>query len=106
MIAGTTPTLTLRLSDNTVDLGQAAAVYFTLTQGPVEVTKDNGWMDIDGNVVQVWLSQKDTLRLQPGYAEIQLNWTYTQEIDHDRKRNATKPKKIEITRQLLKRVIR
>lgn len=106
MIPGTTPTLTLRVNNNTLDLALASSVYFTMTQGATEITKTNDWMEIETNVVRVWMSQKDTLRLRPGKADIQLNWTYPQEIDHDRKRNATKPKTIDVTRQLLTRVIR
>lgn len=105
MIPGTTPTLTLRVRDDTLNLGIAESVYFTLSQGTNVITKDSHDMSIDGNVVQVWLSQRDTLRLRVGKADIQLNWTYNESIGSTHKRNATKTKEIDITKQLLMRVV-
>lgn len=105
MIPGTTPTLTLRVRDDSLDLGLAETVYFTLSQGATVITKDSRDMVIDGNVVQVWLSQKDTLRLRVGKADIQLNWTYNQNVGNTHKRNATRIKGIDITKQLLMRVV-
>lgn len=106
MIPGTTPTMTLTLRDESIDLSEAANVYFTISQAPTEITKSGNDVVVDGNVVQVWLDQRDTLRLRANApAEIQLNWTYDEMVGSDHRRNATLVKQIMITPQLLRRVV-
>ena len=103
MIPGTTPTLTLRLSDHTIDLTQADNIYFTLWQGAEKIRKTQDSMSIDGYSVEVLFDQQDTLRLREGVALIQLNWTYN--TNSGVKRDATRVKSIEITKQLEMRVL-
>lgn len=106
MIPGTTPTLTLTLSDSTIDLAQAKNVYFSMKQGALEITKSGEDLFVEGNVCQVWLSQKDTLRLRANApADIQLNWTYSDLVNGTYKRTASRTKAITITPQLLRRVV-
>lgn len=105
MIAGTTPTLTLRLVGKTVDLTQARNVYVTIRQGSSVITKTGEDLSVDGNVVSVWLNQRDTLNLrQNATAKVQVNWTYLDAYDGI-KRSASKSKEITIDEQLLTRVI-
>lgn len=106
MIPGTTPTLRMRLKDDNIDLGEADSVYVTLRQGGTEITKSDEYIEVDGNRVSVWLEQADTLNLRQGSkAKVQVNWTYSDALDGSVKRNATKPKEITISEQLLMRVI-
>ena len=75
MTQATTPTFILTLP-NSVDLSEAANVYFTLKQNNVEIEKKTSDLQIDGQTVSVFLSQIDTLQLTAGTAQMQLNWTY------------------------------
>ena len=75
MVQATTPTFVLNLPD-TVDLTQAANVYFALRQGCVLIEKTSDDLTIEPHTVYVALSQAETLRLATGMAKIQLNWTY------------------------------
>ena len=100
MVQGTTPTFTLTLP-NTIDLEEAAHVYFTMRQGSAIVTKDESDMDISATVAEVYLSQPDTVRFSRSTdAEIQLNWTYS-----DGSRACTNIEKISVAENLLKEVI-
>ena len=106
MIRATTPTLTLTIKDDSVDLTQAKAVYVTLEQGQsFSVTKTGSDLSVTEKTVECWLSQEETLSLKVGTKlEIQVNWTYT-DTDGTTKRNATVIKAIDVTRQLLDEVI-
>ena len=75
MVQATTPTFILTLPD-TVDLSQAANIYFSLRQKNVIIEKSNDDLTVDGQTVSVYLSQAETLQLVSGAAQIQLNWTY------------------------------
>lgn len=100
MVQGTTPIFTLTLPE-TIDLEEAAHVYFTMRQGSAIVTIDQSDMDIDGNIAIVYLSQSDTIRLNRSTdAEIQLNWTYS-----GGSRACTDIMKIPISENLLKEVL-
>ena len=103
MVRGTTPTLTLTIGAD-VDLSQAVNVYVTIRQGSVSITKTGDFLKVSGNVIECWLTQKDSLRLNPDItADLQVNWTYNS--TDGIKRAATEPAKISITRQLLDEVI-
>lgn len=75
MTQATTPTFVLTLPGS-VDLSFAENVYFTLRQNSVSITKNTSDLEINHNVVSVFLSQIDTVKLTSGTAQIQLNWTY------------------------------
>lgn len=75
MVQATTPRFVLELPD-TVDLTQAANVYFALKQMNVLIEKSTADLTVDTHTVCVALSQAETLRLATGRARIQLNWTY------------------------------
>ena len=78
MIRGTTPTFTLTLADDTVDLTQAVNVYATFKQGAVVITKTGADLEVSEHSVDVYLDQSETLKFAPGNLQIQLNWTYAQ----------------------------
>ena len=101
MVQATTPTFVLTLP-TTVNLSEAATVYFTLSQGSTIITKSGENLEIsqDGNEVSVFLSQYDTVNLAVGRASIQLNWTY-----NDGSRACSKIVSINIDGNLLKEVV-
>lgn len=101
MIRATTPTLKLTIRDTTIDLGDADEVYVAIKQGPtvIEITGDQ--LDIDGNVVECYMTQEQSLSLTAGMgAKVQINWTYG-----SGRRAATLVKEIHITEQLIGRVL-
>ena len=85
MIRGTTPTFTLSLQDQTVDLTQALNVYATFEQTrknscpPVfKITKTGDALEISEHSVDVYFTQEESLQFVPGTIQIQLNWTYSE----------------------------
>lgn len=106
MVRATTPTLTLTIKDQTVDLTHARNVYVTLEQGTFQQTKTGEDIEIEARKVYVWLSQTESLQLTEGKAlECQVNWTYLDTDGVTVKRAATNVAKIPVTRQLLAEVI-
>lgn len=99
MVQATTPTFVLTLPQ-TVDLSQAANVYFTVTQGANILTKTGADLTIDENVVSVFLSQEETLAFSVGSIELQLNWTY-----QNGERACTNVKTVSVDKNLLKKVV-
>lgn len=99
MVQATTPTIIINLPDDgTVDLTQAHTIVFSLSQGPTTIKKTI--TDATAHSVSVFLSQEDTLKLNRGKAQVQLNWTY------DGKRRAcTNIVDIVVTPNLLRAVI-
>lgn len=80
MYKGTTPSITLTLPD-TVDLGSASSVYVTFAnkRGAKIMQKTGDDLQIDENVVVVYLTQEETLSLPTGRTLIQVNWTYIED---------------------------
>lgn len=104
MIRATTPTLTLTISGDSVDLTAAANIYVTIAQGCNEITLTDDALTVTENTVSCFLTQEQALTLTNAPAKIQVNWTYT-DADGSTKRAATKVVIIQIGEQLLKRVI-
>ena len=75
MVQYTTPTFVLTLP-NTVDLTLVQNLYFTLTQGKLELQKTGDSLVVDGQNVSVYLTQEESGRFANGKASLQLNWTY------------------------------
>ena len=99
MVQATTPTFVLTLPD-TVDLSQAANIYFSLRQKNVIIEKSNDDLTVDGQTVSVYLSQAETLQLVSGAAQIQLNWTYA-----NGSRACSNIVSVQVTENLLKEVV-
>lgn len=99
MTQATTPTFVLTLPGS-VDLSFAENVYFTLRQNSVSITKNTSDLEINHNVVSVFLSQIDTVKLTSGTAQIQLNWTYP-----DKSRACSNIASVNINENLLKEVV-
>lgn len=105
VIRGVTPTLKLKVPES-IDLGEAKTVYATFKQGSKKITKSGQDLDINGNVVGVYLTQEETLAFGSLDVEVQLNWIYNDVgADGKPKRNATRIKKIPFDRQLLDEVL-
>ena len=74
---GTTPTFILTLPD-TVDLTEAQNVYVTFSQGSQNsLTKSGNDIAVSAHQVDVYMTQKDTLRFRNGTVLIQMNWTFS-----------------------------
>lgn len=97
---GTTPTITLTIDDETIDLTQATNVYVTFSRRGNTVTKTGADLTIDENTIEVTLSQAETLAFSDGPVEVQANWTYAGGA-----RCATEIASVDLSRQLLERVI-
>lgn len=99
MVQATTPTFTLKLP-NSVDLTEAASVYFNLTQAQTQIQKTGEDLTVSAHQVEVYLSQAETLSLAIGNAEIQLNWVYANGA-----RACSNIVMIPVTKNLLKAVV-
>lgn len=78
MYKGTTPTFTLTFPETT-DLGLASSVVCTFAKGEKEIaTKRDDDLNVDGNVIEVFFSQEETLRFPVGAISVQVNWTYNE----------------------------
>lgn len=75
---GTTPTYRLILQDTTIDLAEANDVYVTFADGKYNkiIEKTGSDLYIDGNTVEIFLTQEETLKLPAGELLVQINWTY------------------------------
>lgn len=106
MIRYTTPTLTLTISDEHIDLNLASDVHVTIRQGAVCVDKNADEIQIEenGRTVSCWITQEESSHFQKGNARIQVNWIYDS-ADGTQRRAATKEKQIQIDENLLQRVI-
>lgn len=71
---GTTPFITLNVQGAQLD----GRIYCTIAQDKQLVTKANEDMEIipgnEGTLIKCSLSQRDTLRFKPGFAQVQLRW--------------------------------
>lgn len=104
MIRGTTPTDTITIKNpGDLDLRNALEVFVTIRQGQVTLTKTGENIEVEKASVSYCLTQTESLRLQEGKAEAQINWTYMDDVG--KKRGATKWLPVNIDRQLLERVI-
>lgn len=104
MVKGTTPTYILTLPKD-IDLSDATNVYVTFKdiKNNLIMHKTGNDLEIDKNVINVFLTQSETLAFPEGHAYLQVNWTY--ETGGVPKRAATKEKVIEIYRNLYNEVI-
>jgi len=103
MYKGTTPTIILTLPDD-IDLGEASNVYVSFaTRGGKELIRMTGTdISIDENVISVFLSQEETLKL-PEWVTIQVNWTYAEGTTT--KRAATKKCTIRVENNIINEVL-
>ena len=97
---GTTPTFRLEFNDRDLDLTQMSNVYVTFSYGKGIITKDKEDLEINENVVNVFLSQEETLNFPVGDVEIQVNWVYDNGI-----RGASTVVPYKFSKQLLKKVV-
>lgn len=99
MIQYTTPTLHLIVEG--ADLTEHE-VYVTISQGGREVTITDGEVTLDGEDthIRVPLTQLQTGAMRHGKAKVQVNWT-----DQSGHRDATTIADVEVTDNLMKRVV-
>lgn len=97
---GTTPTITLTFTEQTLDLTQAAHVYVSFRGLGNSIEKSDTDLTIAQKSIGVYLTQDETLSLHEGDVLIQANWTYP-----DGSRAASEIVKYKITDNLIERVI-
>lgn len=105
MIRGTTPLIHLNIiNGGELNLASVEDLYVTLRQGSTIITKQNDLV-VDAQGVGFSFTQRESLKLKEGPAEVQINWTYTDPNDNIKRRAATRIQRIEISGQLLDEVI-
>lgn len=102
MYKGTTPTFTLTLPEE-VDLTTAQNVYVTFEKGKKELRKTDTDLVVTTNVIEVYLTQEETLSFPSGDVALQVNWTYIQ--DGVKKRAATEIVKVNMRTNIEDRVL-
>lgn len=100
MIRGTTPTFSLKIRDESVDLTEALNVYATFTQLSKVITKTGEDLVVSPQQVDVYLSQEETLQFTTGDVEVQLNYTYA-----GGQRAASRTALIRVDKNLIGRVL-
>lgn len=104
MIPGLTSALPIKLNDESIDLTQAANVYVTIEQGDRKITVDGAKVSVSGSTVTAYFTQEESLRLLDDVEAIgQINWIY--EENDVITRGGTQPFRVEIGKQLLRRVL-
>lgn len=104
IIEGTTPTLELTLSDETIDLSTFDHVYATLQKTSIKsrkVTKSDAELTLAANVCSLTLTQEETLLLGEGRCKVQMNWT----SDNGAYRDASESGVFTLGENLLKEVL-
>lgn len=96
----TTPTFTLKFTEEELDLTTANNVYATFEQDAINFTKTGTDLVIAEKQVDVYLSQEETLKFKVGVVDIQLNWTM-----NNGRRASSDVKQVAITKQLLRQVV-
>lgn len=96
---GTTPTYTLILPD-TVELPDSSKVFVTFSNKDYRkiLEKTGGDITVDGNEIEVTMSQEDTLKFPLEHVLVQVNWIVTE--GQNQIRCASKVKKIPTCRNL------
>ena len=96
----TTPTFSLKFTEQALDLTQAENVYVTFKKGGYILTKSGEALTVSEKQIDVYLSQEECGGFAVGAVEIQANWT-----DRAGNRCASEVATTEISEQLLKKVV-
>lgn len=101
---GTTPTYILTLPEGT-DLSEASAIFVTFATPDYKtvIQKTGTELSIDGNTIEVFLTQEETLSFPVGDILVQVNFTYQE--GSVTKRAATTIVKTSSVRNLINEVI-
>ena len=97
---GTTPTYILTFGEQSLDLTVAHSVYVTFRKGAKILTKTGDDITVSARRIEVYLNQKETLAFTQGDVKVQVNWTM-----ENGRRGASEVKTIELSEQLLEKVI-
>ena len=98
--AWTTPTFTLTFQEPALDLTTATNVYVTFNAGFVTITKTGEELTVSEKQIVVSLSQEECGKFGETAVNIQANWT-----DASGQRCASDVSNVDITKQLLKKVV-
>ena len=105
MVQYTTPELVFVISDENVNLNNAENVYVTLQKSNINLTVTGDDLTIeDGKTIKVRLTQQQSQKFDTGSVQVQINWTYYGD-NGTLQRSATGVKTIDITKNLLSKVV-
>ena len=94
---GLTPTISI-IVPNDVDLTEADNVYPSIKQNNTLIIPAT--FDVQAHQCDIYLSQEETLRLEQGRAEIQVNWVFA-----TGQRCATVPQELKVMRNHILEVL-
>lgn len=94
---GLTPTISI-IVPNDVDLTEAENVYPSIKQNNTLIIPAT--FDVSEHQCDIYLSQEETLRLEQGRAEIQVNWVFS-----TGQRCATVPQELKVMRNHILEVL-
>ena len=94
-----TTTITFELPDD-VDTSLFRNIYFALRQRSVLIVSTGENIEVDGQNINVFLPQTETVKISKGKAEISLDWTYPNGL-----RGGTETEEIECKDNLIGRVL-
>lgn len=100
----TTPTFQFKFPD-TVDFSHASSIYVTFSDDKEKklLEKTGADLSVDANVIEVFLTQQETLSFPTGSVIVQVNWTYQEGTVT--KRPASVKKRINLKKNLKNEVI-
>jgi hypothetical protein len=96
---GLTPTITFELPED-VDTSLFHNIYFALRQRSVLIIRTGENITVDGQNINVFLPQEETVKIRSGRASISLDWTYPNGL-----RGGTETEEIECEDNLIGRVL-
>lgn len=94
-----TPTITFELPES-VDTSLFQNIYFALRQRSVLIIRTGENIEVDGQNINVFLPQEETVKISKGKAEISLDWTYQNGL-----RGGTETIEISVDENLIGRVL-
>jgi hypothetical protein len=94
-----TPTIKFELPED-VDTSLFQNIYFALRQRSVLIIRTGENIEVDGQNINVFLPQTETVKIRSGRASISLDWTYPNGL-----RGGTETEEIECEDNLIGRVL-
>ena len=94
-----TPTITFELPED-VDTSLIHNIYFALRQRSVLIIRTGENIEVDGQNINVFLPQEETVKISSGRAAISLDWTYPNGL-----RGGTETIEIFVNENLIGRVL-
>lgn len=78
MRRGTTPTLVINIKG--IDMSTIAEWYITIAQDSVQITKSNEDIEIEGTLIKMPLTQRETMMFKSGEVSVQIRAKTTEYV--------------------------